>query len=89
MNMRPRRYPSQKYAPVTSGYILAGTAVKDGSVSSQHNVGNSVADLTIYDLIADYAHLPERYFDISTRRHRFAASHCVDVRLEYRIRHYQ
>ena len=62
INMRLGRYPMQRAAPLTPGYCLVGTIVKQGpDCTGKLRTGDVVACLSVYDAEAELANIPEKY----------------------------
>jgi NADPH:quinone reductase-like Zn-dependent oxidoreductase len=61
VNMRRGTYPFQKKAPLTPGYSILGTVLRNGKGCSQFKIGDRVACLSKYEGQAQRINLPERY----------------------------
>ena len=61
VNMRRGTYPLQRKAPLTPGYSVLGTVVRNGKGCRQFEVGDVVACLSKYEGQAERVNLPEKY----------------------------
>jgi synaptic vesicle membrane protein VAT-1 len=61
VKMRLGTYPLQKHPPLTPGYSIVGTVLRNGPRSTRFKTGDRIACLTKYDGQAELTNQPERF----------------------------